>query len=196
MVKARARWCKMTLRWWLVLSLSIGAVIYFGSDYVIAYTDDAYVRSDFVPIAPEVDGVIQSVAVNDNQLVKAGDLLVQLDPEFYRLTLDLKQDRVALSTSDVEEKIAVAATVVSRIESASTALNFAQQGYDRTKPVVPDHVESQQKLDSATEELQHARDRLAGARNEASGTTGRHGEERRRNSQSRASTCSLCALPH
>jgi len=39
------------LRRWIIVLLCIAAMIYFGGDYVIAYTDDAYVQSDFVPIA-------------------------------------------------------------------------------------------------------------------------------------------------
>jgi membrane fusion protein, multidrug efflux system len=101
------------------LLLCIGAVIYFGGDYIVAYTDDAYVRSDFVPIASEVDGIVQSVAVTDNQLVKTGDRLLQLDPETYRLTLALKQDQVAAALADVEDKTAAGAVVVSQIEFAS-----------------------------------------------------------------------------
>jgi membrane fusion protein, multidrug efflux system len=157
----------MTLRRWLIFSLCIMAVIYLGSDYVIAYTDDAYTRSDFVPIAPEVDGIVQSIRVSDNQLVKVGDLLVQLNPEYYRLTLDLKQDRVAVANATVEEKLAVAATTVSQIDSARAALSLAQQNYDRVKPLATDDVDSQQKLDSATEEVRRAQARLAEAHSEA-----------------------------
>src|SRR5271156_2901845 len=106
------------LRRGFILLLCFGAVIYFGGDYIVAYTDDAYVRSDFVPISPEVDGIVQLVAVTDNQLVKAGDRLLDLDPESYRLTVAIKQDRVAVALADVEEKTAAAAEVVSQIESA------------------------------------------------------------------------------
>jgi multidrug resistance efflux pump len=63
---------KWSLRRWILILLGIGAVIYFGGDYIVAYTDDAYVLSDFVPIAPEVDGIVQSVTVTDNQFVKTG----------------------------------------------------------------------------------------------------------------------------
>jgi len=110
---------KSLVRRRIILLLCIGAVIYFGGDYIVAYTDDAYVRSDFVPIASEVDGIVQSVAVTDNQLVKTGDRLLQLDPETYRLTLALKQDQVAAALADVEDKTAAGAVVVSQIEFAS-----------------------------------------------------------------------------
>ena len=41
----------------------------------VAYTDDAYVRSDLVAMAPQVTGHIVTVAVTDNQRVHRGDLL-------------------------------------------------------------------------------------------------------------------------
>jgi membrane fusion protein, multidrug efflux system len=157
----------MTLRRWLVLCLLIAVAIYFGSDYVIAYTDDAYVRSDFVPISSEIDGIIQSVAVSDNQLVHAGERLVTLNPDFYRLTLSLKQDQVASASAEVEEKIAAAGTMVSRIQSAQAALNLVQEDYDRITPLAKEQVDSQQKLDDVIDRLHRAQDRLAGARSES-----------------------------
>jgi multidrug efflux system membrane fusion protein len=158
---------KSPLRRWIVLVLCIGAVIYFGGDYVVAYTGDAYVQSDFVPIAPEVDGIVQSVAVRDNQFVKTGDRLFQLDPESYRLTLALMQDRVADVVADVDEKIAAAAVIASRIASATAALMLAQQDYDRVNSLAADQAMSKEQLDRATEELRRAQDRLARERAQA-----------------------------
>jgi membrane fusion protein, multidrug efflux system len=158
---------KSPLRRWIFLLLCIGAVIYFGGDYVVVYTDDAHVQSDFVPIAPEVDGIVQSVAVTDNQSVKTGDRLFQLDPEPYRLALALKQDRVADAVADVDEKTAAAAVIVSQIASANAALLLAQQDYDRAKSLAADQAMSQEQLDRGTEELRRAQDRLAQARAQA-----------------------------
>lgn len=158
---------KSRLRWWIVLFLCLGAVVYFGGDSVVAYTDDAYVRSDFVAIAPEVDGVVQSVAVTDNQSVKTGDRLLQLDPESYRLALALKQDRVAAAAADVDEKTGAAALTVSQIDSANAALQLAQQEYNRIKPLVADQALSQEELNRATDALRRAQDQLAEARTQA-----------------------------
>jgi len=158
---------KSPVRRWIILLLCIAAVIYFGGDYVIAYTDDAYVQSDFVPIAPEVDGVVLSLAVSDNQPVKTGDRLLQLDPESYRLALALRQDRVNAAVADVDEKTAAAAVMASPIDAASAALRLAQQEYDRVKPLVADQDMTQQELDRATDELRRAQDQLDKARTEA-----------------------------
>ena len=44
-------------------------------------TDDAQIDGHLVPIASRIDGTIQAVRVEDNQQVKAGELLVELDPD-------------------------------------------------------------------------------------------------------------------
>ena len=152
---------------WILLLLCIGAVIYFGGDYVVAYTDDAYVLSDFVPIATEVDGIVQSVAVTDNQFVRTGDRLVQLDPEPQRLTLALKQNGVAAAVADLNERTAAAAVMVSQTDSAGAALQLAQQEYNRVKSLVADQANSQQDLDRATDQLRRAQDKLAEVRAQA-----------------------------
>src|SRR5690348_11983991 len=47
-------------------------------------TDDAFLAADIVSIAPRVAGQVKEVFVKDNQIVKAGDPLVQIDPRDYQ----------------------------------------------------------------------------------------------------------------
>jgi len=53
----------------------------------IQTTDDAYVRAELTRLSSRVAGAVLAVAVNDFQRVKAGDLLVQIDPADYRRKL-------------------------------------------------------------------------------------------------------------
>src|SRR5215475_3472482 len=62
--------------------------------YFVAYTDDAYVRSDLVAVAPEITGPIISVHVHDNQPVKRGDPLFTIDPVPFRLVVDQKRAEI------------------------------------------------------------------------------------------------------
>ncbi len=72
----------------------------------IAYTSDAYVRSDFVEIAPQVSGVVNHVDVANDQKVAVGDLLATLDPEPFALSVDLDQKRLdgAAAAAKVRER--------------------------------------------------------------------------------------------
>ena len=54
-------------------------------------TDDAYVYADTIDVVPEVNGRIAELAVRDNQAVKQGDLLFQIDPRPYEDALTRAQ---------------------------------------------------------------------------------------------------------
>ncbi|MEX6507295.1 efflux RND transporter periplasmic adaptor subunit [Jiella sp. M17.18] len=59
------------------------------------WTRDGHVRADVVEIAPDVSGPVAKVMVSDNQTVKQGDVLLQLDPQRFQLALDLAKASVA-----------------------------------------------------------------------------------------------------
>ena len=61
-------------------------------------TDDAQVDGHIVPIAAKISGSVEQVLVDDNQQVKAGDVLVRIDPRDYQARLD--QARAALAIAE------------------------------------------------------------------------------------------------
>ena len=61
----------------------------------IESTDDAYVGADITAISPKVSGYITQVAVTDNQIVHAGDLLAKIDDRDYRAALQKAEGAVA-----------------------------------------------------------------------------------------------------
>jgi membrane fusion protein, multidrug efflux system len=75
-------------------------------------TDDATVQANVVGIAPRVAGQIIKLNVQDNQAVKEGDVLFEIDPEDYRLVLEkAKADLAAL-----DRQIAQAHSTLQRLE--------------------------------------------------------------------------------
>ena len=82
-------------------------------------TDDAYLQADVVHLAPDVSGRIVDLRVSDNQLVRAGQVLLTIDPEPYRL-------RVAEAQADVrglEAKLGVTGDQVASQTSKAAAAN-------------------------------------------------------------------------
>ena len=76
----------------LVLSAIVAALgLYWASGYFFAYTDDAYVTSDLVSVAPYVSGRIVAVNIVDNQAVKKAKLLADNRSEPFQLSLNEKQ---------------------------------------------------------------------------------------------------------
>jgi membrane fusion protein, multidrug efflux system len=75
-------------------------------------TDDATARANVVGIAPRVSGQILKLNVQDNQAVKKGDVLFEIDPEDYRLVLEKAKAELAT----VDQQIAQAQDTLRRLE--------------------------------------------------------------------------------
>jgi membrane fusion protein (multidrug efflux system) len=102
---------------------ALAAVAYYGAEWFttgqyIETTDDAYVGADMSDIAPQVSGVIATVAVTDNQFVHKGDLLVQIDPRDFSAALARAQAAVAGDQADLANLAATRALQLSLIDEA------------------------------------------------------------------------------
>jgi multidrug efflux system membrane fusion protein len=75
-------------------------------------TDDATARANVVGVAPRVSGQIIKLNVQDNQAVKEGDVLFEIDPEDYRLILE--KAKAELATLD--QQLAQAHSTLQRLE--------------------------------------------------------------------------------
>jgi multidrug resistance efflux pump len=92
----RRRWRVFPL---LVTLVVVALAVFLGRLTWNAYMDtpwtrDATVRAYVVTIAPEVAGRIVQLPVADNQLVKKGDLLLQIDPTNYKIAVSLAEAAV------------------------------------------------------------------------------------------------------
>src|SRR5207248_4028509 len=54
-------------------------------------TDDAFLATDIVSVAPKVSGEVRQVFVSDNQIIKTGDPLAQIDPRDFETALAQKK---------------------------------------------------------------------------------------------------------
>lgn len=79
------------------VALVVGAVFLWPTvwrAFNTVSTDDAYVNGHFTFVAPRVSGQVVQVLVDDNNRVRKGDLLVQLDPEPYQIQVSIRQAAV------------------------------------------------------------------------------------------------------
>jgi multidrug efflux system membrane fusion protein len=160
-------WRRYRRLWIAVGVIIIAIVLYFGGGAFFAYTDDAYVRSDLVAIAPEISGIVKSVAVVDNQAVAAGDLLATIDAQPFQLDVDLKQQQVSRLEAAVSVKSQTRAGDAARADAAAAALRLAQQQYDRAKALTGEQFASQEQLDKAADQLRAAQDLLTLRQNQS-----------------------------
>ena len=91
-------------------------------------TDDAYVQADFTTIAPKVSGYIADVKVEDNQAVKAGQVLAVIDDRDFRTALAQAQADVASAKAEVDNIEAQLEQQQSVIQQAQAAILSDQAG--------------------------------------------------------------------
>ena len=111
--------------------------------YNVSYnprTDDAVIFANFIGIAPQVDGPLIRVNVHDNQFVKNGELLYEIDERPYQYALEnALSEQAALEGQIVDEQRRIAALVSAvsvseaNIHSAEAEVANAEQGVSRSR---------------------------------------------------------------
>jgi len=100
-------------------------------------TDDAQVDGHLVPMSAKIYGEIIEVRVDDNQPVKAGQVLVRIDPRDYQARLDQAKGALVLAESQARAaQVGVPMareTTQSNTSSADAQLASSQADYDRAK---------------------------------------------------------------
>jgi len=89
-------------------------------------TDDAFIAGDTTPLSAQIAGLVRSVAVDDYQLVRAGDVIVEIEPADFLAQRDLAEADLAAARAklaSVTDKRAVQRTL---IDQAKATITIAQ----------------------------------------------------------------------
>src|SRR4051794_11365020 len=166
----------------LLLALGVATAADFGYGYLttgryLESTDDAYVKADSTIISPKVSGYIARVVVGDNQPVKSGQLLAEIDDRDFRAALAQADADVAASEAAVrnlDAQLALQQPVIEQgtadVAAAEANLKFAQEEqarYDGLMKTGSGTVQRAQQTDAAlragTAQLQRAKSGLSAA---------------------------------
>lgn len=148
------------------VALIMGAIVAVFALYelitsLVAYTDDAFVRSDLVAVAPEVTGRIIAVQVVDNQSVKAGDPLVEIDPVPFQLIVNQRQAQIDEAKAQIRVDQDSILTAKDKVTAALSALSLARVTQQRAASLRTVGVVSQAAIDTANDALNRAQATLA-----------------------------------
>jgi membrane fusion protein (multidrug efflux system) len=126
-------------------------------------TNDAFVDARSFPVAAKISGYVAAVAVTDNQHVKAGDVILKIDPRDYQIALDQANGQVgvaraAIANADAEIAASVAAIDEAKagVVSADAALKYAQEENARQQQLVKTQAASEQVAQQAASALRQA----------------------------------------
>jgi membrane fusion protein (multidrug efflux system) len=127
-----ARWPWVVAGLVLVVFVAVVLVRIFAPKPDV-WTDDAYVTVHYVTVAPRVPGQVATVQVNDNQLVKTGQILVTLDPRDYQASLamaeaTLERDQALLvdASATMARQPALILEQEAAVDAARARLDFAR----------------------------------------------------------------------
>jgi membrane fusion protein (multidrug efflux system) len=131
-------------------------------------TDDAYVNGNKVVISAQISGTVIAVLADDTQLVKAGQVLVKLDPIDAQTALSRAASALAQTVRQVRQQKATAGQYDSEIESRKLELARAQIDLEKRQPLLADHAIAGEEVRHAQESVQMARAALTQAERQSS----------------------------
>jgi membrane fusion protein, multidrug efflux system len=164
--RIRRRWSLRQLVIALASGLSVILAGLYG-DYwwntgrFLVTTDDAYVQAHSALIAPQVSGYIIAVLVDDNQHVRAGQLLARIDPRLYQAAVDqahanvvAAQASIATLQQQIEQQRLVVEQDHQQVVSDQAALVYSQQNFARYTQLARDSWGTVQRAQQATADIQ------------------------------------------
>ena len=130
--RARRRWLRPLAALVVLAGVAVTGAWWLEEGRWIESTDNAYVQGDIAVLSPRVEGQVQAIAVADNQPVRAGDTLIQLDPADYQARLDQARASAQEADAAVETATRQIAQQRATIEAAEAAIVQAQAEQTRT----------------------------------------------------------------
>jgi membrane fusion protein (multidrug efflux system) len=152
-------------------TVALAVLLFFGLGYLFDVlthesTDDAFIAAHVVSIAPRVAGQIAAVHVLDNQLVRSNELLVEIDPASFSITVAQKQAAAASQDANLKTVFAVDELMRKKVataeasarkakadaDAAAATAKWTKMDLDRAQELRKDNTVSQRELDAAQTE--------------------------------------------
>lgn len=111
----------------VVALLAIGAALFYWHSTFTEDTDDAQVDGDLYQVSSRIAGQVIKVYVEDNQTVKAGDLIAEIDPKDFQVALEQAQANLAnAEAAAIQANVTVPITSITSNTSISTTSSDVQ----------------------------------------------------------------------
>jgi multidrug resistance efflux pump len=138
-------------------------LLWYGSGYVFTYTDDAYLTSDLLSVAPQVTGPVVSVSVQDDEAVPAGAPLFAIDPQPFQYELDRSTAEMAQAQAQLPIDRALLRSATDARASALAQLQLDTANQDRNIALEHEGFASEQALQETQTQERRSAERLRAA---------------------------------
>jgi multidrug resistance efflux pump len=161
-----------------VILLGVAAALWMWWDYVVnPWTRNGQVMAQVIQITPRVSGTLVELPIEDNQFVKEGDLLFQIDPRTFESTLHGMEGMLAETVDEIEAltaQVEASRAAIDRydaliqyygneVKGRTARLAEFQKQLARYEKMVPTGAASQERLDRAIADVRDTQALLDGA---------------------------------
>ncbi|MEO8152090.1 MAG: HlyD family efflux transporter periplasmic adaptor subunit [Rhizobacter sp.] len=163
----------------VVASAVVLAAIAYGAYYALVlnhyeHTDNAYVQGNVVQLTPQVGGTVLAINADDTDFVKAGQVIVKLDPADAQVALDQAEAQLAQTVREVRTLFANNATLKAQIAAREADLSRAQgdvaraqDDVSRRAPLLASGAVGKEEFNHASAQLDTAKSSVAAAQSAA-----------------------------
>lgn len=134
-------------------------------------TNDAYIQSDAIVVSSKVAGYVTRVLVSENQTVRAGQPLVEIDPRDYRAQAAQATAQIGVAQAgaegiraQIQEQMAAIDRARADVAAAESRVGFAHSEVARYAPLAASGAESGERLAQLRDQERQAAAQLASAR--------------------------------
>ena len=143
-------------KWSIAAVVLIGGIAagvhYWRLSRIYVTTDNAYVNANRVEMAAQVSGPVSALYVRDQQTVKGGELLLQIDPQPYQLAVDAAEAQLEMVNQTNSQNRAAVAAAQALVAQRTAELNNARSTEQRAAELTRQKLISKQSAEtSATE---------------------------------------------
>ncbi|HTJ65736.1 MAG TPA: HlyD family secretion protein [Alphaproteobacteria bacterium] len=158
--RRRVTWRRILLTAGPVVLVVVGGLYYLFTGRYVS-TDDAYVKSRMLSVTATVAGQVVAVPVNDNQVVKKGDVLVQIDPVPYKLRLASAEADLARTVQDADALRATIRGQQQDLVQANADVEYYQREFARQAPLLASGAVARTNNDKAQRDVVSAKAKAA-----------------------------------
>jgi len=154
---------------------------YILADRLAPWTDQARIQAYVIPIVPEVSGRVEAIHVSQNQVVKSGDVLLEIDPVDYELAVQQAESALQIAGQDIGADTAAVSNAQAKLVEAQANLDHMLVQSKRVFEVVEKGVLPKFEADKATAAVATAKAKVESARAELKKAKSKLGQKGQQN---------------
>ena len=161
--RRRRRWRRLLLALGPIVVIAVSGYVYLTGGRFQG-TDNAYIKAHMTSIIPEISGRVAEVPVRENQVVKQGDILLQIDQEPLTIALAGAQADLAAARNDIEAEKAAYRQRQADLQMSNDNIGLAQREYARRQKLFAAKTISESDFDEARNSYSVAQAQAAGVK--------------------------------